>query len=59
LTIPDPGKHNIYTAVWVSKLFSDAEKPEEWDDEEDGEWIGPVVENPKCKEASGCGPWKA
>lgn len=35
----------------------DAEKPEEWDDEEDGDWIAPVVSNPKCEDAPGCGPW--
>jgi calnexin len=56
-TIPDP----------------EAEKPEEWDvsrflpakaltdnqDEEDGDWIAPMVTNPKCEEAAGCGPWTA
>ena len=36
----------------------DAEKPEEWDDEEDGDWIAPTVRNPKCDEAPGCGEWK-
>lgn len=41
LTIPDP----------------DAEKPEEWDDEEDGDWLAPTVPNPKCAEAPGCGEW--
>lgn len=38
--------------------MTDAEKPEEWDDEEDGEWIAPTVRNPKCDEAPGCGEWK-
>lgn len=28
------------------------------DDEEDGEWEAPQINNPKCKE-SGCGEWKA
>ena len=42
LTIPDP----------------DAQKPEEWDDEEDGDYIAPMVRNPKCDEAPGCGEWK-
>ena len=37
----------------------EAEKPEEWDDEEDGDWIAPAVPNPKCEEAPGCGPWTA
>lgn len=35
----------------------DAIKPEEWDDEEDGDWIPPMVRNPKCEEAPGCGTW--
>jgi len=29
----------------------------DWDDEMDGEWEAPLVENPRCKEAPGCGPW--
>jgi len=36
----------------------DAEKPEEWDDEEDGDWIAPTIPNPKCADAPGCGEWK-
>ena len=36
---------------------SEAQKPEDWDDEEDGDWIAPMVPNPKCEDASGCGPW--
>ncbi|KFY74256.1 hypothetical protein V499_05712 [Pseudogymnoascus sp. VKM F-103] len=35
----------------------EALKPEDWDDEEDGDWIAPSIPNPKCEEASGCGPW--
>merc|ERR1719343_308663 len=31
----------------------DAEKPEDWDDEEDGEWEPPVIANPDFK-----GVWK-
>lgn len=27
------------------------------DDEEDGEWEAPQIDNPKCK-AAGCGEWK-
>jgi hypothetical protein len=38
--------------------FIDSEKPEEWDDEEDGEWVAPMISNPKCDEAPGCGEWK-
>ena len=25
----------------------------------DGDWEAPLVENPRCKEAPGCGPWSA
>ncbi len=35
----------------------DAVKPEDWDDEEDGEWEPPKISNPKCEEAPGCGEW--
>ena len=38
--------------------MEDAEKPEEWDDEEDGDWIAPTIRNPKCDDAPGCGEWK-
>lgn len=43
----------------INVRFADAEKPEEWDDEEDGDWIAPTVANPVCSDAPGCGPWKA
>jgi calnexin len=36
---------------------ADAVKPEEWDDEEDGAWTAPLVPNPKCAAAPGCGAW--
>ena len=42
----------------MCSVLLDAEKPEEWDDEEDGEWIAPTIRNPKCEEAPGCGEWK-
>ncbi|KAG4397431.1 hypothetical protein GLYMA_10G147600v4 [Glycine max] len=32
----------------------EAKKPEDWDDEEDGEWTPPTIANPEYK-----GPWKA
>ncbi|KAJ3329539.1 hypothetical protein HDU76_007694, partial [Blyttiomyces sp. JEL0837] len=40
-TIPDP----------------ESVKPADWDDDEDGDWVPPTVDNPKCAEVSGCGPW--
>jgi len=30
-------------------------KPKNWDDEEDGEWEAPTIDNPVCK--VGCGKW--
>ncbi len=33
------------------------QKPEDWNEEEDGAWEAPTAENPKCAEVSGCGPW--
>lgn len=51
----------LHKCMWhtLDLMYSvDAEKPEEWDDEEDGEWIAPTVRNSKCEEAPGCGTWK-
>ena len=36
----------------------DAEKPEDWDEEMDGDWEAPLIDNPECKAAPGCGTWK-
>ncbi|XP_020706307.2 calnexin-like isoform X2 [Athalia rosae] len=33
-------------------------KPEDWDIEMDGDWEPPMLSNPLCAEAPGCGPWK-
>jgi hypothetical protein len=35
----------------------EAEQPEDWDVEEDGEWEAPMIDNPACEEAPGCGAW--
>ena len=35
----------------------EATKPDDWDDEEDGDWVAPTIANPKCIDASGCGKW--
>lgn len=59
LTIPDPGKQTSHNNDFaLIAIFEDATKPEEWDDEEDGDWIAPTVPNPKCADAAGCGEWK-
>lgn len=34
-----------------------AEKPADWDDDMDGEWEAPMINNPKCESAPGCGKW--
>lgn len=34
----------------------EAVKPHDWDDEEDGEWEAPVIDNPVC--SVGCGKWE-
>ncbi|XP_030375550.1 calnexin-like [Scaptodrosophila lebanonensis] len=36
-----------------------AQKPDDWDAEIDGEWEAPLVDNPACEKAAGCGKWKA
>jgi calnexin len=53
-TIPDPD--DVKPADWVeNEKISDptAVKPAEWNDEEDGEWEAPVIDNPDYS-----GPWR-
>merc|ERR1712146_383049 len=38
----------------------EASEPEDWEEEEDGIWEAPLIENPLCapgSEAAGCSPW--
>jgi len=35
-----------------------AEKPDDWDSDMDGDWEAPLIPNPLCESAPGCGPWK-
>ncbi|KRY65849.1 Calnexin [Trichinella pseudospiralis] len=35
-----------------------AEKPSDWDEEVDGTYEAPLIKNPKCASAPGCGEWK-
>ena len=37
---------------------AEATKPDDWDEEEDGEWEAPTIANPKCTTGPGCGEWK-
>ncbi|XP_035793729.1 calnexin-like isoform X1 [Anopheles albimanus] len=34
-------------------------KPSDWDNDMDGEWEAPLIPNPLCEKAVGCGLWKA
>ncbi|XP_049290724.1 calnexin-like isoform X1 [Anopheles funestus] len=38
---------------------STAVKPSDWDNDMDGEWEPPLIPNPLCEKAVGCGLWKA
>ncbi|XP_055918787.1 calnexin [Eupeodes corollae] len=60
--IPDPSAAK--PEGWLDdepEMIPDANalKPEDWDTEIDGEWEAPLVDNPVCEKAVGCGPWKA
>lgn len=37
----------------------DAKKPDDWDQEMDGDWEAPLIPNPKCSSLAGCGKWSA
>merc|ERR1712097_91698 len=50
-------KFNIKPDDWVTEkrtVDAEAKKPDDWDDEEDGEWEAPMKDNPEYK-----GDWKA
>uniref|UniRef100_A0A7S0RXX3 Calnexin n=1 Tax=Pyramimonas obovata TaxID=1411642 RepID=A0A7S0RXX3_9CHLO len=36
----------------------EAEMPDDWDEEEDGVFEAPLIENPACAAAPGCGEWE-
>ncbi|KTW26918.1 calnexin [Pneumocystis jirovecii RU7] len=33
-------------------------KPDEWNDDEDGDFMAPMIPNPACEKAAGCGPFE-
>jgi len=35
----------------------EATMPDDWDAEMDGDWEAPLIDNPACTGAAGCGPW--
>ena len=51
---PNDEKPDGYDDVPASIPDSEASKPDDWDDDEDGEWEPPMVDNPEYK-----GEWKA
>ncbi|XP_059616199.1 calnexin-like [Phlebotomus argentipes] len=60
--IPDPNA--MKPEGWLDdeeEMISDsnAVKPDDWDTDMDGEWEAPLVPNPVCEKAVGCGVWKA
>nr|GMD40296.1 calreticulin [Ipomoea batatas]GMD46670.1 calreticulin [Ipomoea batatas] len=52
--LPQPLPTLSYKGPWTPKVcrVSKFSNPEDWDDEEDGEWTAPTVANPEYK-----GPW--
>jgi calreticulin len=50
---PESVKPEGYDDIAKQLSDPDAEKPADWDDEDDGEWEAPMVDNPEYK-----GPWK-
>jgi len=61
-TIPDPKKKRIPFGWLVDEqtMIPDpnAKKPEEWNEGHLGEWKAPMIKNPKCMRAIGCGPYQ-
>ena len=50
---PEDKKPAGYDDIPAETPDPEATKPDDWDDEEDGEWEAPMVDNPAYK-----GPWK-
>lgn len=57
--------HSFYVSFHRSFIFQpelipdpEASKPNDWDNDMDGDWEPPMIDNPACKGVSGCGPWK-
>lgn len=44
----------MFDGPLANMVFGSLFQPEDWDDEEDGEWTAPTIPNPEYK-----GPWKA
>lgn len=57
-TVPDPDAIVRPSPFVLVSSLTAAQKPEEWSDEDDGDWIAPSIPNPKCEDAAGCGAWK-
>lgn len=44
--------------MFIIYLDPSATKPEDWDSDMDGEWEPPLIDNPACENAPGCGKWE-
>lgn len=51
---PTDVKPDGYDDIEATVVDADATKPDDWDDEEDGEWEAPMVDNPEYM-----GEWRA
>uniref|UniRef100_A0A1I7X8R0 Calreticulin family protein n=1 Tax=Heterorhabditis bacteriophora TaxID=37862 RepID=A0A1I7X8R0_HETBA len=51
---------NLILYSFQPELIPDPEaaKPIDWDNDMDGDWEPPMIDNPVCKGISGCGQWK-
>ncbi len=53
-----PNTYNLLSSHHSMRAAAaEAVKPEGWSEEEDGQWVAPLIANPKCR--VGCGPWQA
>jgi hypothetical protein len=53
--------HSKFIILIKQEVIPDpaAAKPEDWEDSMDGTWEAPLISNPKCVGAPGCGAWSA
>ncbi len=47
--------HNILIVIFIDP---NADKPNDWDVEIDGEYEAPLIPNPICENSVGCGNWQ-
>ena len=57
LSNPVPPARVTFTLLSHQIPDPSAEKPDDWEDDTDGEWEPALIDNPVCESAPGCGPW--